>query len=114
MSSVLPSISIPRTINHPVEAIQASSFSQEEMRELQQAGRTFGLHMVMRLAFEREALSSFRRPSGSGFESGMIGLETAMGIEDDLEVEDIYRKSDFINKNEFFCSQMHKMHFQDI
>ena len=39
--------------------IEKKAFLSEEQRELEQASRMFGLHMAMRLGFEREALASF-------------------------------------------------------
>lgn len=76
---------------HPVAEIQSKSLLTEEQAELQQASHMFGLHMATRLAFERQALSSFRRLPGSGLRSGLLGLETAMGRDETVDLTDLHQ-----------------------
>ena len=77
-------------IVHPVAEIEKKAFLSEEQAELEQASRMFGLHMAVRLGFERDALSSFRRPAGSGLRSGLIGLEAALGRDEFVDFSDIH------------------------
>ena len=73
---------------HAVEQIQNKQFQGRAESELKQDARMFGRHMAFRLGMEREALSTFRRPAGSGLPSAMIGLEVSLDRDDNLEAED--------------------------
>jgi len=78
---------------HAVEEIQRRNFQVTAESELKQDSRMFGRHMAFRLGMEREALSSFRRPAGSGLPSALLGLENSLDREDTLEPEDFMNKA---------------------
>jgi hypothetical protein len=91
MLDSLPKVSLSaQPLLHPVAEIQKNTFLSEEQNELQQASNMFGLHMATRLAFERQALSSFRRLPGSGLRSGLIGLEAALGRDEVVDFSDLH------------------------
>ena len=70
---------------HAVEIIQRRNFQVTEESELKEASVLFGRHMAFRLAMERRAVGSMRRP---GLKAGLVGLEALTGRDETLEEVD--------------------------
>lgn len=96
-----------RGILHPVAEVEKKFFLSEERDELEKASRMFGLHMAMRLSFEREALSTFRRPAGSGLRSGLLGLECAVGRDEFVDFCDIHKNNSMPDATDFSRPSFH-------
>jgi proteasome maturation protein len=70
---------------HPVQSLQTSA-TREWSSKLDSVRRTYGSHMAMRLATEREFFSRNRRLPG--LESSKIALQTLTGADETIEFSD--------------------------
>mmetsp|Transcript_43100 Transcript_43100/g.31478 ORF Transcript_43100/g.31478 Transcript_43100/m.31478 type:complete len:127 (+) Transcript_43100:59-439(+) len=79
------SYSLAHSAQHPVQDMQSNS-SREFNFKLDSISRTYGTHMAMRLASERELFSRNRRLPGLA--SSNIAAETLSGNDETIEFSD--------------------------
>jgi len=79
------SLELEHGSKHPVQLIQEGS-RRDWHQKLDTVRRTYGSHLAMRLATEKESLSRMRRLPGLEFSN--IGLQTIMGNDDKIDFAD--------------------------
>lgn len=79
------SYALDYSAQHPVQSMQSAA-PREWNSKLDSLRRTYGSHMAMRLATEREFFSRNRRLPG--LESSKIALQTLVGTDETIEFSD--------------------------
>jgi proteasome maturation protein len=79
---------------HPIETLQKSQSSSSWNMKLDMVRRTYGSHLAMRLATEKEIFGSCQRLPG--LQSSNIGLETVLGTDERMEFSDFLNGKLFI------------------
>eukprot|EP01038_Epipyxis_sp_PR26KG_P010528 gene10528-14145_t len=71
---------------HPIETLQKSRENVLWFNKLDMVRKTYGSHLAMRLATEKELLGHSRRLPG--LESSRIGLQTLLGEDESIDFND--------------------------
>lgn len=79
------SLEVEHAAQHPLQKLQSSQ-NFAWLNKLEMVRRTYGSHLAMRLATEREVFSRMKRLPG--LESSNISYDTVMGLDEKIEFQD--------------------------
>eukprot|EP00286_Rhodomonas_abbreviata_P023339 CAMPEP_0181305502 /NCGR_PEP_ID=MMETSP1101-20121128/9769_1 /TAXON_ID=46948 /ORGANISM="Rhodomonas abbreviata, Strain Caron Lab Isolate" /LENGTH=129 /DNA_ID=CAMNT_0023411433 /DNA_START=85 /DNA_END=474 /DNA_ORIENTATION=- len=81
------SLQTERSTSHPIHNLQSSRNSNNAFAsKLENVRRTYGSHLAMRLATEKETFSRIRRLPG--LETSNVSLQTVMGTDESMDFPD--------------------------